>query len=219
MNTNAIGRFLIGPLMMLPMLSAAGETIPLEDEHGTYRVTVRINDSIMLPFVLDTGASDVAIPADVFLTLQRTGTVEQRDFIGKGTYVLADGTEQPSDRFVLHELKVGQHIVKNVIANVTAEKGDPLLGQSFLSHLPLWALDNTHHVLIVSDGNDVKPRSGQASEGYGLFVSPSWIMPSRSGVTPEGSLVFRRYAFRQDLNYMPNIMNFFVNQITVSIIT
>jgi hypothetical protein len=85
------------------MCSAASETIRLEDQHGTYMIRVRINDAITVPFVLDTGASDVAIPADVFLTLKRTGTVEPSDFIGKGTYILADGTERRSERFVLHE--------------------------------------------------------------------------------------------------------------------
>jgi hypothetical protein len=65
MTGSAIGRFLIGPLLLLPMLPAASETIPLEYQHHTYMVQVRVNDTITLPFVLDTGASDVAIPADV----------------------------------------------------------------------------------------------------------------------------------------------------------
>jgi TonB family protein len=71
--------------------------------------------------------------------------------IGTGTYVLADGSEQPSDRFILRELRVGDHIVKNVIANVAPVKGDPLLGQSFLSKLPSWTIDNARHVLVFND--------------------------------------------------------------------
>jgi hypothetical protein len=138
-------------LLMLLMRPAASETIQLERQHGTYMVLVRINEAVTLPFVLDTGASEVAIPTDVFLTLIRTGTVKKSDFIGPGTYVLADGSETSSDRFVLHEVRVGDHVVRNVIANVAPVKGDPLLGQSFLSKLPAWTIDNQRHALVLND--------------------------------------------------------------------
>ncbi len=113
-------------------------------------VPVLINGSITLPFVLDSGASEVAIPADVFLVLLRTHTVSQRDFIGRGVYILADGSKQTSDRFRIHELKIGNYIIRDVIANVVTVKGDPLLGQSFLSKLPGWSIDNEHHALILN---------------------------------------------------------------------
>jgi clan AA aspartic protease (TIGR02281 family) len=139
-------------LFLMPLTgSAVGETIQLEREHGTYMIPVRINDSITLPFILDTGASDVSIPADVFLTLTRTGTVKPSDFVGTGTYTLADGSQQSSERFVLHELRVGEHVVRNVIASVVPVKGDPLLGQSFLAKLPSWTIDNERHALVLND--------------------------------------------------------------------
>jgi hypothetical protein len=40
----------------------------------------------------DSGASDVSIPSDVFLTLIRTGTINKEDIFGKEKYKLADGT-------------------------------------------------------------------------------------------------------------------------------
>ena len=161
---------------------ATAETIRLEREGGAYLVPVRINDAITLNFVLDTGAADVAILADVFLTLARTGTVKKSDFIGKGTYVLADGSEQPSDRFVLHELRVGDHIIRNVIANVAPVKGDPLLGQSFLSKLPAWTIDNQRHVLVLG------PVSGEQSAA----ISP----PSPGALLSSGSVTDQfNYAF------------------------
>src|SRR5690242_10937685 len=43
---------------------------------GVYTVPVRINDALTLDFTVDSGASDVSIPADVFLTLARTGTID-----------------------------------------------------------------------------------------------------------------------------------------------
>jgi hypothetical protein len=46
-------------------------------------VPVLINNAITLNFVVDSGASDVSIPADVVMTLVRTGTLKEADFIGK----------------------------------------------------------------------------------------------------------------------------------------
>ena len=56
----------------------------------TYRVAVRINETITLPFILDTGATDLVIPADVALTLIRAGALTSGDFIGEGRYSLAN---------------------------------------------------------------------------------------------------------------------------------
>jgi hypothetical protein len=43
--------------------------------------------------MLRAGATDVSVPADVFLTLKRTGTIKDSDVIGEQTYVLADGSK------------------------------------------------------------------------------------------------------------------------------
>src|SRR5580692_589833 len=50
--------------------------------------------TITLPFLLDTGASDLVIPADVALTLIRAGALTSGDFIGKSRYRLANGSEE-----------------------------------------------------------------------------------------------------------------------------
>jgi TPR repeat protein len=138
-------------LLAAPVHPAISETIQLQRESGTYMVPVRINETVILPFVVDSGAAEVSIPTDVFLTLLRSGTVKQSDFVGSGKYVLADGSEQSSDRFILHEVKVGDHVIRNVVANVAPVKGDPLLGQSFLSKLPAWTIDNQRHALVFND--------------------------------------------------------------------
>jgi hypothetical protein len=46
---------------------------------------------------------------------------------------------------------VGNHVVANVVANVAPVQGSPLLGQSFLSKLPGWAIDNAQHALVLKD--------------------------------------------------------------------
>src|SRR5208282_5044108 len=71
-------------LLLLGMASASSEQIPLEREHGIYMVPVRINQAVNIPFILDSGAAEVAIPADVFMTLMRSHSVRDSDFIGAG---------------------------------------------------------------------------------------------------------------------------------------
>ena len=93
--------------LALAMQPAVSESIPLEQLHGIYTVPVRINDVITIPFIVDSGASDVVIPADVFSTLLRTGAVSQADFKGTAKVTLADRSTVSSERYVLHKMGCG----------------------------------------------------------------------------------------------------------------
>jgi clan AA aspartic protease (TIGR02281 family) len=133
-----------------PRDSAASKTILLENDRGTYVVPVVINGVITLKFTVDSGAADVSIPADVFLTLIRAGTIGDKDYVGQKTYVLADGSTVPSQTFRIRSLKIGDVVMENVLATVASVKGDLLLGQSFLGRLKSWSIDNTAHAMIIN---------------------------------------------------------------------
>lgn len=123
--------------------------IPLKNENGIFVVPVEVNGAITLDFVVDSGATDVSVPADVVSTLIRTRTIGPSDFVGQQTYVLADGSEAPSDIFIIRSLKVGDHVVQNVRASIASPKATLLLGQSFLRHFKSWSIDNARHALIL----------------------------------------------------------------------
>jgi hypothetical protein len=93
--------------------------VQMQKEGGTYVVPVLINKVITLKFVVDSGAADVIVPADVVLTLLRTGTIDKSDFVRAQTYKLADGTDVPSMQFRLRFLKVGELTAENVVAGIT----------------------------------------------------------------------------------------------------
>ena len=116
---------------------------------GTFIVPVTINNAIRLNFTLDTGAADVSIPADVVMTLIRTGTISDNDFLGKQTYVLADGSKVPSVTFRIRSLRVGDKVVENVTGSVAPSSGGLLLGQSFLKHFRSWSIDNQRMILVL----------------------------------------------------------------------
>jgi clan AA aspartic protease (TIGR02281 family) len=128
-----------------------GETaIPMVSDRGTFKVPVTINGQLTLKFVVDSGASDVSIPADVVGTLVRTETITDADFLGKQTYQMADGSTVPSERFVIRSLKVGDKTLENVTGSIAPVAGSLLLGQSFLSRFKSWSIDNHAGTLILN---------------------------------------------------------------------
>jgi len=128
-----------------------GKTVvPLENANGVYIVPVVVNGAASVKFAIDTGAADVAMPADVVAALMKAGLVTKADFLGEKTYVLADGSRMPSQIFQIRSLQVGDVVITNVRASVTPEKrGATLLGQSFFGRLKSWSLDNVRHALII----------------------------------------------------------------------
>jgi uncharacterized protein len=157
--------------------------IPLTNMNGIYTVPVLINGVLPLHFTVDSGAADVSLPADVFLTLLRTGTIGKEDYIGSGKYRLADGSTVESDRFYIRDLKVGSYILRRIAASVENVSSTPLLGQSFLSKIGTWAIDNDRHVLVLPPTGSRQPsyaatRTPSASPGFALdqpHVAPNPI--------------------------------------------
>src|SRR5260221_13248300 len=133
---------------LLTMISDQ-ETIRMEERGGVYVVPVRFNDTITLNSVVDSGAADVSVPADIVSTLMRSKTITVEDFMGKQTYVLADGSKVPSQQFRIRSIKVGNKTVENVVARIASVNGEILLGQSFLQRFKSWSVDNEQHNIIL----------------------------------------------------------------------
>jgi gag-polyprotein putative aspartyl protease len=123
--------------------------IPLSYMGGTLVAPAIINNSIKLDFLVDSGASDVSIPADVFSTLVRTNTVAKTDITGFRNYRNADGEISQSKTFVIRSLKIGNIEVLNVHAKEAPANAPLLLGQSFLKRFKSWSIDNATQELIL----------------------------------------------------------------------
>ena len=136
--------------MLLFSGAAHSESIPLIHAHGTLQVPVVINGKVSLNFTIDSGATDVSIPASVFSNLIRDGIVSSEDFLDKRMYKLADGSGEISQRFRIRSLRVGKLEVRDVIASVGDSGGLLLLGQSFLSRLKSWSIDNELQALLIT---------------------------------------------------------------------
>jgi aspartyl protease family protein len=104
---------------------------------------------VTLTFMVDSGASDVTIPADAIATLKSAGALSDRDFTGKEVRVLADGSKITSDVFRIRSLSIGDWLVHDVNASVTPAGALPLLGQAFFNRLKSWSIDNVNQTLVL----------------------------------------------------------------------
>jgi clan AA aspartic protease (TIGR02281 family) len=129
--------------------SAAETRIALLKISGGLIAPVVINNAINLNFIVDSGASDVSIPADVFSNLIRANTVTRADITGTRNYKNADGQVFQSETFIIRSLKLGNIEAANVRAKVSSANAPPLLGQSFLSRFKSWSIDNSTQELVL----------------------------------------------------------------------
>jgi peptidyl-prolyl cis-trans isomerase B (cyclophilin B) len=143
------------------------EEISLVKIGGVYALPVEINGVLTLKFVLDSGAAEVNIPADVVLTLVRTGTIKGTDFLPGKTYVLADGSKLKSPRFTIRSLKIGSHHIQNVPASVGTLTSSLLLGQSLLEKLGTWGIDTQRQMLVVGS----LPSAGKGKQTPGDYLT------------------------------------------------
>jgi len=108
-----------------------------------------INNSIKLDFIVDSGASDVSIPAELYSTMVRSGAITDADITGSRQYVNASGETSKATTFILRSLKVGNVEVSRVEASVAPFKAPLLLGESFLRRFKSWSIDNARQELVL----------------------------------------------------------------------
>jgi clan AA aspartic protease (TIGR02281 family) len=123
--------------------------IPLVRMSGGLIAPVVINNALKLNFIVDSGASDVSIPAEIFARLVSANTVTQSDITGVRNYKNADGEVSKSKTFIIRSLKIGNIQAPNVQAKVSPSNAPPLLGQSFLKRFKAWSIDNSTQELIL----------------------------------------------------------------------
>jgi hypothetical protein len=121
--------------------------------------------------VVDSGAGDVVITQDVFLTLMRTGTIQESDLTGTETYTLANGSTIKQPTFKIRSLMLAGTVVENVSGSVTPVEGTLLLGQSFLTRFKSWSIDNAKQALVL------EPYGAQSSNPV-LYAPPEPVPPA-----------------------------------------
>ena len=155
----AAGLFVLMILALLGtgMRSVRAESVPLTREHGAFVLPVVMNGRITRNFMIDSGASDVTISAEVLAALTRTGTIATTDYLDSQVYQLADGSKTRTQRVRIRSLRVGGVELKDVIVSVAPHADLLLLGQSFLGRLQSWAIDNQRHLFAINEAAEPAP--------------------------------------------------------------
>ncbi|MGV1013184.1 MAG: retropepsin-like aspartic protease family protein [Flavobacterium sp.] len=116
--------------------------IKLKNQNGIYEVPVELNGVLKIDFIFDSGASDVSISPDIAMTLIKTGTITENDWLPGAYYSFADGSSAKSMRFKLKSVKIGDKIVYDVTCSISNSLDAPmLLGQSVLSKFGKYSFD------------------------------------------------------------------------------
>jgi len=128
----------------------AVQVVSMEPHDGAFVVPVVLNDVMTVKFIVDSGSADVSIPEEVASSLMKSGTMTGADLLGSKTYMLADGSLVPSKIYRMASLRIGGMVMQNVTVRISAANSSLLLGQSFLSRLKSWSMDNSRKVMIIN---------------------------------------------------------------------
>jgi clan AA aspartic protease (TIGR02281 family) len=162
-----------------PAVGAASATldVAMKRKDGNLWVPAQINKVVTIDFVIDSGASDITLPRDVYLTLIRSGTLTKADYIGNVQFGIADGSEVKGIKFKLASLQVGNQTLTDVVASVMpSDSATPLLGLSFLSRFQSWAIDNNSGTLKLTPlGGD--PTAQPPAQGAPAQVAAATPQP------------------------------------------
>ena len=124
-------------------------TVQMHRAGGVFVIPITLNDSVNQYAILDSGASNVQIPQEVADELRRNGSLTDADGLGQRRYILADGRGVLDKVFRLRRLKIGDKVMDNVVATISAPNTRILLGQSVLRRLNGWAIDNIKNTLTL----------------------------------------------------------------------
>ena len=125
-----------------------------QEESGIYTIPCEVN-GLKLRFVFDTGASDVHISLLDAAFMLKNGYISKDDFIGKGSYTMADGSISDNAVINLKEIRIGNLRIKDVKASISSKiNASLLLGQSAIQKIGKYTIDGNYLILHESQDLD-----------------------------------------------------------------
>lgn len=126
--------------------NSTNQNVQLTEVGGVYYLPVTIGN-LTKDFILDSGASDVLISQEIEKKLIESKIITKSNYLSSSLYKIADGSIIECRRLLLPEIKIGNYIVKNVIASINSSGNTLLLGKSFLDKFQSWTIDNSKQIL------------------------------------------------------------------------
>ncbi len=101
--------------------------------------------SLPVTMQIDTGATDMTVSEKVAQTLLANGEAETTD---DGRAILADGSRITEKRVIIHDVTIGMHGLRNVVAGVVSNDAEMLLPFPVLTAIGIVTIDTTANKLI-----------------------------------------------------------------------
>ena len=120
-----------------------GIIVPFEREGNLMKVNVRLNDHVVAPFYVDTGASDISLPRSV---AQQLG-VDGLSALPKAIEITASGAIQVPI-IKLDSVQLGDAHVENLLATINPMLEVGLLGGSFFNHFS-YSVDPSARIIVL----------------------------------------------------------------------
>ena len=115
---------------------------------GMHKIKITIG-GITKIWLLDSGASDLLISEEYAKELKDKGVLSDMNYIGEGSYSLADNSILSCRRYKINGVKIGRFVVNEVVLATSKQAKEFLLGKSILNKFSQWTLDNKFEVLIL----------------------------------------------------------------------
>jgi predicted aspartyl protease len=111
-------------------------------------VPVKMNNSLVVDFVLGTGSTEVTLSPDVAYSLYRTNTLSDGDIFMGGPFLDANGLLNEGVKFTIKEMQIGSATIKNIPAGISkAGTEGSILGLNALTKLGKVEVDFRNNIL------------------------------------------------------------------------
>ncbi len=139
------------------------DIVPLVMENHVPSVEVTINGKVTRTMILDSGASEVCVPADLAKELELVPGPNDRTV----RMQLADGKVVEGKEMMLKSVRVGTFTIENVECAVLPESliaAEALLGGSFLNHFTYRLDADSGQLHLAQVGGAAKPATGEKAK-------------------------------------------------------
>jgi clan AA aspartic protease (TIGR02281 family) len=95
--------------------------------------------------LVDTGSTSLTVNESIAHRLLARGLAREGQ---KETVTLADGSEREEQDIIIDTVTIGSHVLHDVVAGVSPDGADMLLGLSALNTIGRFTIDGANHKLI-----------------------------------------------------------------------
>jgi hypothetical protein len=125
------------------------DTIDILNLNGMTYVKVKVGSMIQM-WLLDTGASDLLINAEMEETLKKENILNDANYLGIGEYEMANGTIDTCRKYKINNVRFGKFYVDNITVAVSDKGKRIIAGKSLLNKFSTWILNNETSTLILT---------------------------------------------------------------------